>query len=884
MMKIFRVFTRKSLAANKTKTIVTIIGIILSVSLFTAVAEGVVSALHYGITLEEKTSGIYEAGFEDIDNETAVEISNNKETDKISYMKEIGYSYIGSKNNAKPYLYINAVDENFPEMVGVRLTEGRLPNNSSEILIPNHLEYNGEVRLSLGDTINLDVGKRQSDGYELSARKNPYVEGEELVSVTPHSYMVVGFYERLDYGIENYECPGYTALTSLDKDNALDGGFYGNIYVTTKHPKKINDYINSISSNEDNNVVVHTGLLMFYGITFDGGLLKVLYGFAGILFFLIIFGSIALIYNSFSISLSERTRQFGILKSVGATRTQIMGTVLYEAVFLSVIAIPIGLIIGCAGIGTTLYLLKDTFGTLLSTERSQGIEMSLYIVPKALIIAAVTGFITTIISAFIPAIRAIRIPPIDSLRQSGDIKVRANKVKTPKLVYRMFGFEGMIASKNFKRSRKKYRATVMSLFVSVVLFISVSAYSDYLVSTSGMMSEKTVFDMAFFLYDSDIDYDMLTERFSKIENVKSFNRFVTYNAEYYIDEDDTSTLPLCFVEDSLYEKIAEKNDIDIPNDNKYYGLIQDEFLQVTTGDEGTKWSKEQFLKDGDEASSLECRYIRNIPGYTFKYLDHEFDDDGNVINEIFSYCDADNDSDNEEDFVKFSEKDACVKTKLDIAGRINLDNKVYEQTPAVIYPDSARDTLFTDAESYIIGVEYDFLVEEDNDVYNEVKQILTECYPEVSSGYTDITDNKKSEMAMMKVIKVFAFGFIILISLIAVANVFNTISTNVMLRRRELAMLKSVGMSDRGMKKMMNYECVLYGVKGLMYGIPVSVVISYLLYNIISDGVAVDFYIPWYSICISVVSVFVVVFVTMIYSVNKIKKDNTIDALKNENI
>ena len=83
--------------------------------------------------------------------------------------------------------------------------------------------------------------------------------------------------------------------------------------------------------------------------------------------------------------------------------------------------------------------------------------------------------------------------------------------------------------------------------------------------------------------------------------------------EYYIDEDDTSTLPLCFVEDSLYEKIAEKNDIDIPNDNKYYGLIQDEFLQVTTGDEGTKWSKEQLLKDGDEAYSLECRYIRNIP-------------------------------------------------------------------------------------------------------------------------------------------------------------------------------------------------------------------------------------------------------------------------------
>lgn len=883
-MKIFRIFTRKSLAANKTKTIVTIIGIILSVSLFTAVAEGLASALHYGINLEKKTSGIYEAGFEDIDNKTAVEISNNEETDEISYMKEIGYSYIGSENNEKPYLYINAVDDNFPEMVGVRITEGRLPNNSSEIIIPNHLAYNGEVQLSLGDIINVAVGKRQSDGYELSSSRNPYVEGEELVSVAPYSYMVVGFYNRLDYNIENYECPGYMALTSLDKDNALDDGFYGNVYVTIKHPKKINDYISSIISSQECYNVVHTRLLRFYGVVFDGGLFSILYGFAGILFFLIIFGSTALIYNSFSISLSERTRQFGILKSVGATRTQIMGTVLYEAVLLSVIAIPIGLIIGCAGIGTTLYLLKDTFGTLLETERSQGIEMSIYIVPSALITAAVTGFITTLISALIPAIRAIRIPPIDSLRQSGDIKVRADKVKTSKLVYRIFGFEGMIASKNFKRSRKKYRATVMSLFVSIVLFIVVSSYSDYLVKISGMMSEKTVYDMAFSLYDSDIDYDMLTERFSKIENIKSFNRFVTYNVDVNIGDDDMQTLPLCFVEDSLYEDIAEKNDIDIPHDNKYYGLIQDEFLQTTTSDEGTMWSKEQFLKDGDEATTLLCRYIRNIPGYTFKQIDNEIDDDGNLINRMYAYCDSNNDSDNEEDFVKFSEDDACIETKLDIAGKINLDNKIYNMTPAIIYPDSARDTLFTDAASPIIAVEYDFLVEEDNDVYNEVSQILDECYPGVSSGYSNIIDNKKVEMAMMKVIKVFAFGFIILISLIAVANVFNTISTNVILRRRELAMLKSVGMSDRGMKKMMNYECVFYGVKGLIYGMPVAVFVSYLLYKMISEGVAVGFYVPGYSICITVVSVFVIVFATMLYSINKIKKDNTIDALKNENI
>ena len=885
MMKIFRIFTRKSLATNKTKTIVTIIGIILSVSLFTAVAEGLVSALHYGMALEKKTGGAYEAGFEEVDNQIAVKAGNDDETDKVSYMKEIGYSYIGSENEAKPYLYIAAVDENFPEMTGVRLTEGRLPKNSSEILIPNHLKYNGNVEFSLGDTINVEAGKRKSGTDILSSRKNPYVEGEELVSVTPYSYMVVGFYERLDYSFENYECPGYTALTFLDKDNALDGNFYGNVYVTLKHPRKVNDYINNILSQDDTRFIVHTGLLMFYGITYDSGLLSLLYGFAAILFLLIMFGSISLIYNSFSISVSERTKQFGLLKSIGATKKQIMGTVLYEAVFLSAIAIPIGLVVGCVGIGTTLYLLRDTFGVLLSYEMSEGIAMSIHIEPAALIIIALIGFLTTLISAFIPAIRAIRIMPIDSLRQSGNIKVRANKVKTSKLVYRIFGFEGMIASKNFKRSRKKYRVTVMSLFVSVVLFISVSAYSDYLVSTSGIMSEKTVYDMAFMIYESDIDYDMLTKRLSEIDNVKSLNRFIIYDTVVNIGNEYDNQLPVCFVNDRLYYEIAKKNDIDIPDDKKYYGLIQDEYLNITNNGEGTRWSKEHILDDSKEADSLECKYIRSIPGYTFEYNDNEYDDEGNVINEKFYYCDAANDSENEKDYVEFSKEEAYVNTTLNIAGKIDSDNKVYEQNLAIIFPDSARDTLFADAEKDIISVEYDVLVEEyNNNVYDDAKQILEEMYPDAATGYSNILDSKKSEMAMMKVINVFAFGFIILISLIAVANVFNTISTNVMLRRRELAMLKSVGMSDRGMKKMMNYECVLYGVKGLMYGIPVSVVISYLLYNIISDGVAVDFYIPWYSICISVVSVFVVVFVTMIYSVNKIKKDNTIDALKNENI
>ena len=153
-----------------------------------------------------------------------------------------------------------------------------------------------------------------------------------------------------------------------------------------------------------------------------------------------------------------------------------------------------------------------------------------------------------------------------------------------------------------------------------------------------------------------------------------------------------------------------------------------------------------------------------------------------------------------------------------------------------------------------------------------------------SSNLYDYADRVESQRALITVLNVFSYGFIVLISLIAAANVFNTISTNISLRRREMAMLKSIGMTQKGFSKMMNFECLLYGVKGLIYGLPVSFVITYWIFKSISNGWETNFFIPWQNVAIAVGSVFAVVFATMIYSMQKIKKDNPIDALKNENL
>ena len=152
------------------------------------------------------------------------------------------------------------------------------------------------------------------------------------------------------------------------------------------------------------------------------------------------------------------------------------------------------------------------------------------------------------------------------------------------------------------------------------------------------------------------------------------------------------------------------------------------------------------------------------------------------------------------------------------------------------------------------------------------------------TSFINYAEGVESNRSVIIIIKVFAYGFIILISLIAAANVFNTITTNINLRRRDFAMLKSVGMDDKGMRKMLNFECILYGTKALIYGLPVSVGVTYLIYRSIRRGIDTEFFIPWTAVGIAVLSVFIVVFVTMMFSMNKIKKDNPIDALKNENL
>lgn len=916
-MNIFRKYTRKSLAANRSRTLVTIIGIVLSMALLTAVIEGAYSGIQFMIRSEVEYAGKWEIYLNDISAEQRDKFLARKEIEDSTTWQDVGWAKVDSLNEYKPYIRIKSVPDDFEELVKVRISAGRMPENETELIIPEHIASNGGVKFSVGDRIKLSVGRRvgQSNGRELG--QEGLKVDDAIVDTTEKTYTIVGIYERFHYNIEGYSSPAYFCMTKGEAS-----GNYGT-FATVKNVRAISQLQDAISAHPDSSEFItdrcslHTDLVHYNGIVSNEGIQTVIYGFAAVLVVLIAFGSISLIYNSFSISVSERTRQFGILRSIGATKKQLKQSVLYEALVLGAIGIPVGLIVGCAGIGITLYALRDNFRMF---SRGTGTQMRLVIGAAALLIAAAVCLIVILISAWIPAARAVRIQPIDAIRQSRDTKIKARSVKTSKLTTKLFGFEGMMASKNFKRNRKRYRATVLSLFMSMVLFISASSFCSYLTdSVEGIVSNGAEnIDIYYNRTGEDMfEPEELLKKLSGISGIKSHayanigspllkvdeelltDQYIKYFGDMYSNEEVPYTAfntQLAFTEDAEFRKILKENGL---NEEDYFNpaspkaVLYNHYSGEIYKQGGTSWAKFDCLDTSKLPATAEIITIREMEGYQ-RFANTAEDGKVEILYYPDSYVEKCNNSqiysykdfDRSKAIVK-SFDEAAIKTPISIVAEVQTTSLLLSSNaPAVIYPYSMQSKVIPSEEvlrSAIYQSDMAFKADDYNRVFDEVKKVIAENGGNLGR-LQNIAENRNSERMIVTIVNVFSYGFIILISLIALANVFNTISTSIMLRRREFAMLKSIGLSERGFGKMMNFECIIYGIRSLIFGLPVAVLVTFLIWKITANAMEMDFYLPWKGVVIAVASVFIVVFATMIYATSRIRKDNPIDALKNENI
>ena len=908
-MNVFNKVTLESLKKNRTRTIVTIIGITLSAAMICASTTLVSSMQNFVLRCEIYRSGdwhgaVYDAAYKDYE-----DIRDSGKVSSAAYAQVLGYAKIGSANEYKPYLYVLGGDaaSGYFETMPVHLILGTLPKDPTEIILPEHLTSNGKVNYTLGDTVTLEVGDRMLDGKRLgqdtpiyaydSETHTEVMSGEGLENTEPRTYTVVGIYERPTF--EDYSAPGYTALTAADTKSADQSPIH--CYFKLHKPAGVYDFMKEMGYTQEYRYAYNTKVLLYSGTAPFDSFLTAFYSLAAIIIALIVFGSVSLIYNAFSISVSERTRQFGLLSSVGATRKQLRRMVLFEALAVSIVGIPLGILVGIGGIGITLLLIGDKFFSIVRVD----IPMRLCVSWQAVVIAAVIALVTVLISAWIPSKRATRVSAVEAIRQSMDIKVSGRPVRTSKLSYKLFGLPGVLAGKHYKRNRKKYRTTVVSLFMSIVLFVSAAAFTDYMMESAegGLASDQ--FDL---IYAAESDAsaammpDALLELLFSEQNVtggtytkKQFLQgdisreyvtamFADRFSNFCMESEDRAPKKLgisgylYFVADAEFNRLLEKYDLkeaDYYDRDNPLGIALDRNIELDRRLE--KYVTLDTLK-GD-VCVIEGLYYVEIDGYYRK--DSRIDENGN---KVVLYQNRDNESDiielpYEESFAKYT-----LRSEKTIEEAPFFVSRSTPVAINMIYPYSMLESVVPEAAlNQFRNTEY-FLTSSNHAAsFENLATTLTENGLS-SRQLFDYAANAETNRNVITIIRVFAYGFIVLISLIAAANVFNTISTNISLRRREFAMLKSVGMTQKGFRRMMNCECLLYGSKALLLGLPVSCGITYLIYRAITTAYETSFHLPWAAIGIAVLSVFLVVFATMMYAMRKVKKDNPIDALKNENL
>lgn len=849
-MSILNRLTIKNLRLNKKRTIVTIIGIILSTALMVGI--GLLFSSFQDLMIRDTIgyNGKYEANYGDVD---LNKLNNIKDKDfTYFYEKPIGFSKIESSNEYKPYMYITSVNkEYFDEL---KLIEGSFPKNENEAVISNHVITNGGLNYKVGDIVTFKYGKRNIEGNGTLANSE-FVDGEFLTNEGTHTYKIVGIVERSNF--ENYSACGYTAFT-LDVNN--DKGSV-NLYVMFNKNKKIIKQSEELAKrlNYDNDINYNSTLLALYGESTYGNVMTTMVSMMMIMLALVSIGCIIVIYNSFAISVMERKKEFGLLSSIGATKRQLSHTVFFEAVFVGVIGIILGILGAYIGIGCVVLVINNLIGDML--------EYKLYLVTNPLFIIIPVIFMIIVIgaSAFIPSRRASKVSPIEAIRQNDDIKINKKKIRTSKLVNKLFGIEGEIALKNIKRNKKKYRVTIVSLFISIVLFISFSSYMNYTLNTASSVMGEVPYDyqISYFGDDPNNDKEAL-DKINEIVKSSDVKEYVSYSVS------NLSIIGNYTYSDEyldFYKSAYGENGIKALNNLKY------QYISIYILDDNS-YNKYKKLIGIDNDSVILLNKFKGVSYGNNKRVNYDIPviNNGNINIKI---CNFDNDED--VDTTKYCNKNI---------DNIFVTNKSFDLIEEFSYMDDFKlivnkklyDSISDSSTHYT-----QFNIISDNT--NNIDKLTKELDKYSNVNYTNIKEAMKQANNLILVVKILMYGFISLVTLIGVTSVFNTISTSMALRKREFAVLRSIGLTNRGFNKILFFESLFFGMKSLIFAIPVSIGITVLIHYALADMVSIStIIIPWKYIIISIVSVFVIVLLTMMYSTSKIKKHNIIEQIREENI
>ena len=838
-MNIINKLTLRHLKENKKRTVVTIIGIIISVAMITATCVSVTSLIHVFAQSEAYTGGNWHIEMENADAGQIEKLEQNEDLQYVGVCKtlELGNQAAVRVDSGKKASVsvgdILAGNRDYFSAMFTASYQGKLPANENEIVVTREfLDKNG-LSWQIGDTVRVELGRRivKDTTGALQQITGSYAVGETFESGGPASYTLVGIAEKSNF-------PSGSAVLFRGLSQAEQSG--GDVYLTAKTlDKNTLDVLKNALTKAGiaPDYTLHVELFRYnYVILENDATMATLLSFSSVIMAIIIIASVMLIYNAFGISVSERSRYLGMLASVGATKAQKRRSVYFEGAVLGAFGIPLGFLAGIGGMAVTFRVLDPVFAKSGLNYENTHFTLSFpwWIIP----VIALLSIITIAISAYIPARRASRTTPIDALRQNTDVRVKAKKLRSPILVRKIFGYEGELAYKNMKRNGRKSRIITSSLALSIVLFLSVYSFCD-MFSEVTRLSAQNPYQV--YAYVDLQDADRFREEVSALGN---FDKMYSVNATYgmglttakdnfvngydrmFSSEEGGFPLYLCYVDDNDFNAMCEENGINPKPFYKGNSMVVMNCMEHTS-------SAAKIFSDSIIGTTFSSTKDANDPltGYTVGAL---------VPYRSTSYV-------------------------------YNLAAPVYVMAFA---PVSAANLTGV----YMIGFETT-----QHEAFSEDVQDLLANGNYADSGVMDMVSSIEMMNSTTLIMQVFLYGFITLMALISVANIFNTVSTSIDLRRKEFAMLKSVGVAPKGFNRMLRFESLFYGLKALIFGLPLGLLCSYFMQQILVSGsFDIAFYPDWRVYLGVTLVVFLIVGMSMWYATSKVKKDTIVETLKTE--
>ena len=923
-MKITTLLSLEYLKRNKRKSIFSIIGIALTMLIFTITFIVLCSYQEY-MTNIMRNERNYEAEFKNITYKNAQEIKKDKNIKEISIMHNIGTAEENFSNYAEQgglgaiiRVNISAFNENAIRNNHIELLTGRMPTNTHEIVIGGMIPSEGITGITEEYTENL--GKKI----------------EITINGKKESYEIVGTAKNLPNGSGGFSAIWITPVFTYFDEDSFTEDTYVDVSILTKNIQKIYETTNGLAEKlnlykteeEKNANLTYYTRLLYYELVdvqktqeeptikyvldtnaeeFAGDLKNIVIALISI----ISFASIIVIYTTFKMTYRERIKELGMLSSIGMDKKQKKRLVLKEALILA----TIGIIIGCL-IGSVISFIGIKYLSTLASETTfvhgakiffdSNVEMYMVFPLLPIFVGIFITYIIAIISSLMPMRKINKISPIEAIRHSNEEDIKQKNMKTPRVISKLFKQEGELAYKNIRKDKSRYKTIVISIVVSIVLFISINQltniklfynygiknhentinYSLMLfgdntekateiineLKEKGLINKYIISDSINTMQNSKILLSTTGDRITKVGRILEQNRMITVKN---IREEVLVGINICTFSGDLYDELLEKLGIDKLKENECI------FVNKAVG---TKYENKENITNYREGETIVLKELDNMIIEQNIILTEEEKEDKRkeeeFLNEVLKNLGTDMNTETT------NENKPLINNKynLKIAGvldeYVQFISTMNGYTKVIVSPETFKKIVNAENTDIVYSEEYmDIYIESSNPykIDEEIKGI------EGING-TNYDDMLKSGQNEILIEKVVIYTFIILIALFSCLNIFNTIFSSIILRKKEFAMLKSIGMSNKQINKMLFLEMIFYGLDAIIYGILISLIILYVMYIALVEIAMYAFYIPIDNMLLCIAITYIVIFLSFLCAKRKIKRQNIIDEIREENI